>query len=88
MNRLPNAKIVIIAPMYCELAKINFEAIYNVAKDVAMLYNLPFIGLRDIGINTLNWATYTPDKVHPNDAGSKKVANSIGKEIDSMFLIR
>ena len=83
MLRLPNARIVVIAPVYCEARKSKYEDCYNVARNVAMLYNLPFISLRNIGINSLNWTTYTPDGVHPNATGATMLAETIANHLAS-----
>lgn len=101
LNNNNHAKIVILAPWYREKSKvvsgviekmlINSEGrtIYDYADAICKVadeYNLPCINLsRKTGVNTFNLPGFTYDLLHPNEKGSKYLANFIGNIIKDNY---
>lgn len=85
IDRYPGKMIFIISPIQMGGSGVTSEGLNglgqhlllyrNVMKEVAELYGIPFIDLTSqSGITQRNISSYTTDSLHPNSAGSSRMA--------------
>lgn len=89
--RLPNCTVVVLNIPYRqnEATTTNnlgnyLEDYRNVIRLVCDMYEMPCIETDNVGIDNVNWSTYSTDAIHPNNAGLKLIGEHVADEMESI----
>lgn len=66
----------------------NFEDYREAIRVISKKWKIALVELSETGINSNNINDYTSDGIHPNDAGSLKIANAVIGALNSKYVIK